>query len=110
MTGTAVVPEKDLQPYIDEALDEIEFIVGDSKTTKYGRLRSSLGRDSKPYKLKYVEMCVLSSFFAGFKALNFIRGNEDMVRETLNVAVLTLNAANSFSQHRGSFYTCAGIN
>lgn len=56
-----MVPEKDLQPYIDEALDEIEFIVGDPKTTKYGRLRSSLGRE-KPYKLKYVEMYIQSLF------------------------------------------------
>jgi len=59
-----VVPEKDLQPYVEEALNEIEFVVGDAKTTKYGRLRASLGRE-KPYKLKYIEMyaCFLPGLF-----------------------------------------------
>jgi len=56
-----VVPEKDLQPYVEEALNEIEFVVGDAKTTKYGRLRASLGRE-KPYKLKYIEMYVFNLY------------------------------------------------
>lgn len=53
-----VVPEADLQPYIDDALNEIEFIVGDAKTTKYGQLRASLGRE-EPYSLKYIEVYVI---------------------------------------------------
>ncbi|KAG6857296.1 hypothetical protein H0H87_006489 [Tephrocybe sp. NHM501043] len=50
-----VVPEADLQPYIDEALNEIEFVIGDAKTTEGGRLRASLGR-TEPYQLKLIEM------------------------------------------------------
>ncbi|KAH9486469.1 putative alpha-L-arabinofuranosidase A [Psilocybe cubensis] len=50
-----VVPEADLQPYIDDALNEIEFIVGDAKTTKFGQLRASLGRE-EPYSLKFIEI------------------------------------------------------
>ncbi|KAF8899438.1 glycoside hydrolase [Infundibulicybe gibba] len=50
-----VVPEADLQPYIDDVLDEIEFVVGDSKTTKGGKLRASLGR-TKPYALRFIEI------------------------------------------------------
>ncbi|KDR85498.1 hypothetical protein GALMADRAFT_132190 [Galerina marginata CBS 339.88] len=50
-----VVPEEDLQPYIDDVLDEIEFIVGDSKTTKFGKLRASLGRE-EPYSLRLIEI------------------------------------------------------
>lgn len=58
-----VVPQADLQPYVDDALNEIEFITGDAKTTKWGKLRASLGRE-KPYELKYVEMYVSSGLQA----------------------------------------------
>lgn len=50
-----VVAEADLKPYVDDALAEIEFVMGDAKTTKGGKWRASLGR-SEPYKLKFVEM------------------------------------------------------
>ncbi|GLB43574.1 putative alpha-L-arabinofuranosidase C-terminus [Lyophyllum shimeji] len=50
-----VVPEQDLQPYINEALEEIEFIIGDAKTTKGGKLRASLGR-AEPYNLRFIEI------------------------------------------------------
>ncbi|KAF7347268.1 Glycoside hydrolase [Mycena venus] len=50
-----VVPEADLQPYIDDVLNELEFIVGDAKTTEGGKLRASLGR-TEPYSLKFIEI------------------------------------------------------
>ncbi|KAJ7292664.1 glycoside hydrolase [Mycena rebaudengoi] len=50
-----VVPEADLQPYIDDVLDELEFIVGDVKTTAGGKRRASLGR-TEPYALKFIEI------------------------------------------------------
>ncbi|KAJ7045120.1 glycoside hydrolase [Mycena alexandri] len=50
-----VVPEADLQPYVDDVLNELEFIVGDAKTTEGGKLRASLGR-TEPYALKYIEI------------------------------------------------------
>lgn len=50
-----VVPQQDLQPYVDDVLNEIEFIVGDAKTTKGGKLRASLGR-TEPYALRFIEM------------------------------------------------------
>jgi alpha-N-arabinofuranosidase len=46
--------ESQLQPYIQEALDAIEFITG-SNNTQYGALRASLGHPT-PWKLKYVEI------------------------------------------------------
>ncbi|KAF8645689.1 hypothetical protein AX16_007638 [Volvariella volvacea WC 439] len=49
------VPEKDLQPYVQEALDAIEFIIGDPENTKWGKVRASLGRRD-PFKLRYVEV------------------------------------------------------
>ncbi|KAG6911267.1 hypothetical protein DXG01_002105 [Tephrocybe rancida] len=50
-----VVPEQDLQPYIDDALNEIEFVIGDAKTTEGGKLRASLGR-TEPYELRFIEI------------------------------------------------------
>ncbi|KAF8167586.1 glycoside hydrolase [Crassisporium funariophilum] len=50
-----IVPEQDLQPYIDDVLNEIEFVIGDSKTTKFGKLRASLGRE-EPYALRLIEI------------------------------------------------------
>ncbi|KAJ7166516.1 glycoside hydrolase [Mycena crocata] len=50
-----VVLEADLQPYIDDVLNEIEFIVGDAKTTEGGKHRASLGR-TEPYLLKFIEI------------------------------------------------------
>ncbi|KAL0951925.1 hypothetical protein HGRIS_008579 [Hohenbuehelia grisea] len=50
-----IVPEDDLQPYIDDVLNEIEFIVGDAKSTKWGKVRASLGRE-EPYALKFIEI------------------------------------------------------
>ncbi|TFK42073.1 glycoside hydrolase [Crucibulum laeve] len=50
-----VVPEAELQPYIDDVLNEIEFIIGDAKTTKWGKVRASLGRE-EPYALKFIEI------------------------------------------------------
>jgi alpha-L-arabinofuranosidase len=49
-----VVPEADLQPYIDDVLNEIEFITGDA-STQWGSVRAGLGRQ-EPYALKFIEM------------------------------------------------------
>jgi alpha-L-arabinofuranosidase len=47
-----VVPLNDLDPYIQDALDLIDFANGNA-TTKWGRLRSSLGHP-KSFDLKYI--------------------------------------------------------
>lgn len=49
-----VIPEDELQPYIDDALNELEFLTGASDTT-YGALRASLGYPD-PWTIKYVEV------------------------------------------------------
>ncbi|RAL64970.1 hypothetical protein DID88_001560 [Monilinia fructigena] len=53
-TPANVVPEEDLQPYVDDALNELEFLLGDTSTT-YGALRASLGYPD-PWKINYVEV------------------------------------------------------
>ncbi|KAJ4004051.1 hypothetical protein NW752_010871 [Fusarium irregulare] len=49
-----VTPKDQLQPLIDDALDEIEFIRG-PVTSKWGKKRAELGHP-KPFKLSYVEI------------------------------------------------------
>ncbi|KAI0529778.1 alpha-N-arabinofuranosidase A [Xylaria digitata] len=49
-----VTPEDQLQQFIDDALDEIEFIRG-PPDSKWGAVRAQLGHP-EPWKLKYVEI------------------------------------------------------
>ncbi|ORY62465.1 alpha-L-arabinofuranosidase [Pseudomassariella vexata] len=50
----SVTPQDELQYFIDDALNEIEFIRGPA-TSKWGSVRASLGH-SEPFKLQYVEV------------------------------------------------------
>ncbi|PVF96113.1 glycoside hydrolase [Serendipita vermifera] len=54
LSGTDIVPKDQLAPFIQEALDEIEYVRGDL-TTKYGKLRAQHGHP-KPFKLHFVEV------------------------------------------------------
>lgn len=49
-----ITPEDQLQSYIDDALDEIEFIRG-PVDSKWGAVRAELGHPD-PWKLQYVEV------------------------------------------------------
>ncbi|KAK0669942.1 family 51 putative glycoside hydrolase [Cercophora samala] len=49
------VPESEMGWVIQQALDEIEFLTGDAKTTKWGAVRAKLGHP-KPWKVKWVEI------------------------------------------------------
>jgi len=44
-----------LEPYVQEALEEIEYLIGDPNTTKWGAQRAKDGHP-KPFKLTYVEV------------------------------------------------------
>ncbi|MCQ2095261.1 MAG: alpha-L-arabinofuranosidase [Bacteroidaceae bacterium] len=46
-------PLDELQPYIDDVLDLIEFANGDPKTSKWAKIRSEMGHHA-PFNLKYV--------------------------------------------------------
>ncbi|KZT22628.1 glycoside hydrolase family 51 protein [Neolentinus lepideus HHB14362 ss-1] len=50
-----IVPEADLQPYIDDAINEIEFITAPANSSEWGALRSKYGRE-EPYQLRYIEV------------------------------------------------------
>ena len=49
-----VKPGADLQPYVADALDEIEYVTGDA-STKWGARRAADGHPA-PFKLNYVEI------------------------------------------------------
>jgi alpha-N-arabinofuranosidase len=49
-----VAPGPDLVPYVQEALDEIEYVIG-STSTKWGAQRAKDGHPA-PFKLEYVEV------------------------------------------------------
>jgi alpha-N-arabinofuranosidase len=49
------VPENQIQAYVQDAINEIQFITGDANTNSWAKLRAKYGR-TQPYKLKYIEI------------------------------------------------------
>ncbi|KAL0958307.1 hypothetical protein HGRIS_000452 [Hohenbuehelia grisea] len=47
--------ENQLQPYIQQAIDQINFVIGDPARSAAGALRASLGHPA-PFNLKYIEV------------------------------------------------------
>jgi len=54
LRGAHVNPGPDLEPFVTDALDEIEYVIGDAKT-KWGARRAKDGHPA-PFKLTYVEI------------------------------------------------------
>jgi alpha-L-arabinofuranosidase len=54
LKGVHVNPGPDLEPYVQDALDEIEYVTG-PPTSKWGALRAKAGHP-QPFKLTYVEV------------------------------------------------------
>ena len=50
-----VKPGPELEPYVQEALDEIEYITGDAKKNKWGAQRAQDGH-AAPFPLHYIEV------------------------------------------------------
>jgi len=50
-----IKPGPDLEPYVQDALDEIEYVTGDAATTKWGAQRAKDGHPA-PFPLHYVEV------------------------------------------------------
>jgi alpha-L-arabinofuranosidase len=55
MAQQTTAPGPALEPYIADALDEIEYVTGDAKTTKWGAVRAQNGHP-EPFALTYVEI------------------------------------------------------
>jgi alpha-N-arabinofuranosidase len=54
LKGAHVNPGPDLEPYVQDALDEIEYVSGPA-TSKWGAMRAKAGHPA-PFKLTYVEV------------------------------------------------------
>jgi alpha-L-arabinofuranosidase len=54
LKGAHVNPGPDLEPYVQDALDEIEYVIGPA-TSKWGSMRAKAGHQA-PFKLTYVEV------------------------------------------------------
>jgi alpha-N-arabinofuranosidase len=54
LKGDHIRPGPTLTPFVEDALDEIEFTIGDT-STKWGAIRAKLGHPA-PFPLKYVEI------------------------------------------------------
>lgn len=54
LQGDHINPGPDLEPFVKSALDEIEYVIGDSRT-KWGARRAKDGHPA-PFKLTYVEI------------------------------------------------------
>lgn len=67
-----VISKEKLQPYVDDALDELEFLMGDT-STKWGSYRAVLGYP-EPFEINYVEVGNEDSLSGGaptYKAYRF---------------------------------------
>jgi alpha-N-arabinofuranosidase len=53
--GGVVEAGANLEPYVQEALDEIEYLIGDAQTTKWGAQRAKDGHP-QPFRMQYVEV------------------------------------------------------
>ena len=53
--GGVIAAGPRLEPYVQEALEEIEYLIGDPNTTQWGARRAKDGHP-KPFKLTYVEV------------------------------------------------------
>lgn len=53
--GGVSVPQDELGPYVQQAIDQIYFTIGDPATNENAALRASLGHP-EPFALKYVEI------------------------------------------------------
>jgi alpha-N-arabinofuranosidase len=54
LKGAHVNPGPDLEPYVQDALDEIEYVMGPA-TSKWGSMRAKAGHPA-PFRLTYVEV------------------------------------------------------
>jgi alpha-N-arabinofuranosidase len=61
LKGAHVPPGSGLRTYVNDALDEIEFVTGDAKNTRWGAERAKLGHPA-PFPLTYVEIGNEDSF------------------------------------------------
>ncbi|KAG8735959.1 hypothetical protein FRC12_017829, partial [Ceratobasidium sp. 428] len=67
----------ELQPYVQDAINEIQFLTGDAKTNQWAKLRAQYGHPAS-YKLKYIEIgnedWVSADTYANYRWKAFVTG------------------------------------
>src|SRR5256714_2752539 len=88
LKGAYVKPGPDLAPYIQDALDEIEYVTGPA-SSKWGSLRAKAGHPA-PFKLTYVEIGN-EDFFDGSGSYDqrFAQFNEAIKARSPNLQVIS---------------------
>ncbi|KAG9073491.1 hypothetical protein FS749_015109, partial [Ceratobasidium sp. UAMH 11750] len=75
--GNPAVPESEIQPYVQDAINEIHFLTGDANTNQWAKLRAQYGHPA-PYKLKYIEIgnedWVSADTYANYRWKAFVTG------------------------------------
>ncbi|KAG8728503.1 hypothetical protein FRC11_010929, partial [Ceratobasidium sp. 423] len=75
--GGETVPEAQIQTYVQDAINEIQFITGDANTNQWAKLRAQYGRQA-PYKLKYIEVgnedFAAAGSYASYRWKAFVNG------------------------------------
>ncbi|ROT42655.1 glycoside hydrolase [Sodiomyces alkalinus F11] len=99
LNGDITPPEK-LQPFIDDALDQIEFIIG-PPDSEWGSVRASLGHP-EPFRLLYVEIGN-EDWLAGGEAgwQSYMDYRLPMFQAAVNEAYPQLQVIASGSTHEG---------
>lgn len=93
----SVTPQDELQPFIDSALEEIEFVRGSIDTT-WGARRAELGHP-EPFNLEYVEISNedwLAGYPEGLESYRQYRF--PMFRDAINAAYPDIQVISSCSQ------------
>jgi alpha-N-arabinofuranosidase len=55
LRGSHIAPGPALEPFVHEAMEELEFVMGDATGTTWGAVRAKLGHP-KPFPVQYVEV------------------------------------------------------
>ncbi|KAL2759948.1 glycoside hydrolase family 51 protein [Sodiomyces alcalophilus JCM 7366] len=95
-----ITPKDKLQPFIDDALDQIEFIIG-PVDSEWGAVRASLGHP-EPFRLKYIEIGNedwLAGGDAGWQS--YMEYRLPMFQAAINEAYPHLQVVASGSSHEG---------
>ena len=83
------VPMEEMDEFIQDILDLIEWANGDAKTTKWGRVRAETGHP-KPFNLKYIGI-----------------GNEDLISETFTERFNMIH--NAIREHHPEVTVCGTV-
>ncbi|KAF8607098.1 glycoside hydrolase [Ceratobasidium sp. AG-I] len=75
--GGETVSQANINAYVQDAINEIQFVTGDASTNQWAKLRAQYGRTA-PYKVKYIEIgnedFFASSSYAQYRWNAFVTG------------------------------------